>query len=256
MRPCTRVDEMKPRPLCSSAATSPSVCASSAPRRKKQTMPSEGGAASSSDSLASIRPARELGEVERVVDRGAERVDAERAQREPELERARRCASAGCRGRRSSPRRPRPPRRAGSRTCISNARRSARAVAHEQAAALVRLVEPLVRVERDRVGEREPAERVAAALGQHGEAAVGRVDVEPDAALAAERGELVERIDRAGARRAAVRDDEERQPSRGLVGRRSRPRASPGRAAGRRRPAARAAGRAGSRACAPRAPIE
>ena len=48
-----------------------------------------------------------------------------------------------------------------------------RGVAHEQAAALVRLVQPLVRVERDRVRAVDPVERAPAALGQHREPAVG-----------------------------------------------------------------------------------
>ena len=65
-----------------------------------------------------------------------------------------------------------------------------RAVAHEEAAALVRLVEPLVRIERDRVCELDPGERLAAALGQRREAAVGGVDVQPRAALAADLGDL------------------------------------------------------------------
>jgi hypothetical protein len=43
--------------------------------------------------------------------------------------------------------------------------------------------------------------------------------VEPHAALAADGCELIERIDRSGARRAAVCHDEEREPSGCLVGR-------------------------------------
>jgi len=56
--------------------------------------------------------------------------------------------------------------------------RAQRAVlAHEQRAALVGLVEPLVRIQRDRVGRLDPAQQVAPALGQRREAAVCRVDV-------------------------------------------------------------------------------
>ena len=92
-----------------------------------------------------------------------------------------------------------------------------RRIAHEEAAALVRLVQPLVRVERDRVGELDPGERLAAALGQRREAPVGRVDVEPGAVLVGDRGEVLERVDRAGVRRAAARADEEGPPTLALV---------------------------------------
>ena len=152
------------------------------------------------------------------VDRSPERVDAERAQGQPELECTRgsrelealvgevddafvdlRVAQVVRGDLERTPERVR--------------------VAHEHAAALVRLVQPLVRVERDRIGEREIAERRSAAVGQHGEAAVRRIALEPDVALAADGGELVDRVDGAGARRAAVRDREERQPAGRLVGR-------------------------------------
>ena len=47
------------------------------------------------------RGSRELGEVERAVDRLAERLEAEVAQRDPDLQRPRTCGSAAARGRRS-----------------------------------------------------------------------------------------------------------------------------------------------------------
>ena len=75
-------------------------------------------------------------------------------------------------------------------------------LAHQQRAALDRLVEPLVRIERDRVGRLDPAQRRTSALGQRREAAVGGVDVQPHAVLAADLGELAQRIDRAGVGRA------------------------------------------------------
>ena len=93
------------------------------------------------------------------------------------------------------------------------------AVAHEQAAALIRLIEPFVGIERDRVGERDALERRPPALGQDGEAAVRGVDVQPDPVLPAERRQLHDRVDRTGARRARVRDREKRAPPACLVGR-------------------------------------
>ena len=83
------------------------------------------------------------------------------------------------------------------------------------------------------------------------EAAVGRVHVEPEAELAAHVGELVERIDRCGVRRASVCRDEEREPPRSLV-RFDRAAQGPGRepAVGAR--AGRGSDRAGSRARARR----
>ena len=83
-------------------------------------------------------------------------------------------------------------------------------VADQQAAAPERLVEPLVRVERDRVGQLDAAQRLAAALGDRREPAVGGVDVEPHAALAADGGQLGQRVDRAGVRGAGAADDEQR----------------------------------------------
>ena len=157
---------------------------------RKQTMPSDGGAISSSVSLASIRRAR-------AAARSSVRSIAARNASTPKYRSEIQSLSArpmrvSCRpwsekltslvGRRARP--------AGSRGAISNARRSAWPVAHEHAAALERLVEPLVRVERDRVGELDAPAARAAALGQRREAAVGPVDVQPDAVLAAELGEL------------------------------------------------------------------
>ena len=97
---------------------------------------------------------------------------------------------------------------------ISKPRRSARAVADEQRADLDRLVQPLVRVERDRVRELDPGERLAAALGEAGERAVGAVDVQPHALLAADLRQLGERVHRAGSRRAGVGDDHQRRAAR------------------------------------------
>jgi agmatinase len=59
-------------------------------------------------------------------------------------------------------------------------------VAHEQRSALVRLVQPLVRVERDGVGIADSRERAAPALSQHGEPSVGGIDMQPEPACAAD----------------------------------------------------------------------
>ena len=54
------------------------------------------------------------------------------------------------------------------------------AAAHEQHAACLGQVEPLVRVERDRVGSVEPGEQVPGRRRRRRGKAVGAVDVEPD----------------------------------------------------------------------------
>src|SRR5207302_5176750 len=91
------------------------------------------------------------------------------------------------------------------------------APAAEDAAALERLVEPLVGVERHRVRELDPGQRRAAALGYRREAAVRRIHVEPDTAVTADVRDLAKRIDRARARRAGRGRDEERLTPRARV---------------------------------------
>ena len=75
-------------------------------------------------------------------------------------------------------------------------------VAHERAARLERRVEPLVRIDRHRVGLGERAQIVGRAGHRGGEPAVRAVDVEPGAVLAADRRDRAERIDGARAHRA------------------------------------------------------
>ena len=82
-------------------------------------------------------------------------------------------------------------------------------LADEETAAFEGLVEPLVRIERDRVGELDARESGAAALGDRGEPAIRAVDVEPRATLAADRGDLGQRIDGTGAGGSGGRGDEE-----------------------------------------------
>src|SRR5438093_5404638 len=72
-------------------------------------------------------------------------------------------------------------------------------LADEETAAFEGLVEALVRIERDRVGDLDARESGAAALGDRGEPAIRAVDVEPRATLAADRGDLGQRIDGTGA---------------------------------------------------------
>jgi hypothetical protein len=114
--------------------------------------------------------------------------------------------------------------------------RQRRAVAHEQRPELDGLVEPLVRVEGDRVGELQTLERPAASFAETGERAVGTVDVEPEVVVAADLRQVAERVDGACRRRAGVRDDQQWQPPGGLVGADSaeeRLRAHPGAFVGR-----------------------
>ncbi len=91
-------------------------------------------------------------------------------------------------------------------------------VAHQQGAHLDRLVQPLVRVERDRVGQLHAGQRRAPSLRQAGEGAVGAVHVQPGVVLAADPRQLGERVDRTHRRAARVGDDQQRAPAGGQVG--------------------------------------
>ena len=133
-------------------------------------------------------------------------------------------------------------------------RSSSVAVADEHAADLVRLEQPLVRVEHERVGAIEAGQRGASGVGERRGRAVGAVDVQPDAVLGAQVGERRQRVDRAGRGRAGGGRDAERHAPGGAVCV-DRPRAAPPPAAGSRRPPrSPAAARARSRARAARAP--
>ena len=98
------------------------------------------------------------------------------------------------------------------------------ALAHEQATDLERHGQPLVRIERDRVGPGEIGQGRSTALGQDREGAVGAIDVEPDATLVAHIGQGADRVHRAGVGAAGIRTDEERQAIGGDVGIDTRPR--------------------------------
>ena len=82
-------------------------------------------------------------------------------------------------------------------------------LADEDGADLVRLEEPLVRVEHERVGALDAGEEIR--LDEPGGRAVRAVDVEPQVLAVAQVGEIVERIDGAGAGRAGRADDAERR---------------------------------------------
>ena len=69
-------------------------------------------------------------------------------------------------------------------------------IAIEEASAAGGLIEPLVRIERDRVGEIDPVECIRD--GERSECAVGSIDVQPELELAAEVGDGAERVDAAG----------------------------------------------------------
>src|SRR5262249_26189378 len=70
------------------------------------------------------------------------------------------------------------------------------AVAHEDAAGLERGIEPLVWVDRHRVGPRKGRERRRRLGEDRGRGAVSAVDVEPQIVFAADPRDLVQRIDR------------------------------------------------------------
>ena len=80
------------------------------------------------------------------------------------------------------------------------------APADEDDAAGLRQVQPLVRVERHGVGPLEPGEERPGRRRRRRGDAVRAVDVEPDAALLADVGESVDRVDGARQRRPGGRD--------------------------------------------------
>ncbi len=81
------------------------------------------------------------------------------------------------------------------------------AVPHDQRAGPERHEQRLVGVERDRVGPLDPGQPAPVPVGQLEEPAVGAVDVEPDAEVGGEVGEVVEGVDGTGVRGPRGRDD-------------------------------------------------
>src|SRR5439155_22519186 len=90
------------------------------------------------------------------------------------------------------------------------------AVTDEKRAELDGLIQPLVRIERDRVGELHAGKRLTSALAETRKRAVCAVDVEPDSPLAAEVRQLFERVDGASCRGASFTHDPPRASPCGL----------------------------------------
>ena len=179
-------------------------------------MPSEAGESSSSDGVARMRSSASAARSKQRVDRGPERVEPEGLDRQPDLERA------------PAARELEPEVGEVDLAVLDlgvlevvghDLERAAQqpSVAHEEAAALHRLVEPLVRVERDRVRRLDAGQRRAAALGEHREPAVRGVDVQPHAVAAADVGQRAERIDGTGVGRTGGDRREQRRAALGDV---------------------------------------
>ncbi len=81
---------------------------------------------------------------------------------------------------------------------------------HEQHPTGLGKVEPLVGIERDRVGPVETGEKVGGRGRGGGGETVGSVDVEPDAGFGADVGEPADRVDSARQRGARGGDDRDR----------------------------------------------
>ena len=222
VRPSRTVVLGAAKPSATARAPSRPSASSSAPARRKQTMARLAGETTSQPPRARASASACSASAIPCCDRGLERVEAEDAQRQPELERARAAgelraalaelddAAAGV-AQVGAVERERVLEQAG--------------LADEHGADLVGLEEPLVRVEHERVGALDAGEEVR--LREAGGRAVGAVDVEPQALAVGEVGEVVERVDGAGARRAGGADDARtgsgRPRGRGGSRRRSRP---------------------------------
>jgi hypothetical protein len=161
-----------------------------------------------------------LGQRDPAADRVAERGQAEDADRQPQLQRARPA--------RELHRAVAEVDLAGERVAQVGALERERALeqrrlAHQQAADLVGLEQPLVRVEHQRVGALQPGQQRAGGRPQRGRRAVGAVHVQPQVLLGADVGQRVERVDRARARGAGRGHDAHRPAPRRAVGRDRRP---------------------------------
>ena len=82
--------------------------------------------------------------------------------------------------------------------------------AHEQAADVVGCKQPLVRIEHQRVGALDAAQRAAARLAQRRRRPVGAVDVEPQRLGGRQLGQALQLVDRAGVGRPGRGHDEPR----------------------------------------------
>ena len=91
------------------------------------------------------------------------------------------------------------------------------AATHDERADVVGLEEPLVRIDRDRVGELEAGHALRVARRQPRGAAVGGVHVEPQPSASRESRERRDVVDRAGVRRPGDGADRERRQPRRAV---------------------------------------
>ena len=229
------------KPSATAARTIASVWSSSWPSRRKQTTASVAGETTSQPPRRSSSASAYSASAIVVRDRGLEGVEAEDAQREPQLQRA--GAAGELRAALAQL------DHAGVAVAQVGAVERERVlqqarVADQHGADLVGLEEPLVRVQHEAVGALDAGQQVLAARREAGGRAVGAVDVEPQAlALRRASARSCERIDAAGARRPGGADEQER-PQAGLAVERGSPPRSGTAAAGRR---GRPSGRAGWR---------
>ena len=82
---------------------------------------------------------------------------------------------------------------------------------NEDETRLDRHTHPLVRIERDTVGEANGLELSGVASGKDGRRAVGAVDVQPYVLFAADLGDIAERIDGACVHGSRAGDDRDRR---------------------------------------------
>ena len=135
-------------------------------------------------------------EVERAVDRGAERIEAEVPDRGPDLERAGHPAELQAEVREVH-------LALGDHRVLQivggHLERAAqsRAIAHQHGTALEWLVQPFVRIERHGVGALDAGQGRTPAFGERGETAVRGVNVHPHPVLGADVGDRRERVDAA-----------------------------------------------------------
>ena len=86
-------------------------------------------------------------------------------------------------------------------------------IAHENTAALERLEEPFVRIERKRIDPLEADQLLPAAIANHGRRPVSAIGVKPEVFLRTEIGEIGEHVDRASVGGSSIRDDAKDAPS-------------------------------------------
>ena len=135
-------------------------------------------------------------EVERAVDGGAERVETEVSDRDPDLERASHPAQLQAEVREVH-------LTLGDHRVLQivggHLERAAqsRAIAHQHGTALEWLVEPFVRIERHGVGALDAGQGGTSAFGQRGETAVCGVNMHPHPVRGADVGDRGERVDSA-----------------------------------------------------------